>query len=184
MRIGEILGIKLNHFNPFEPSIEVVRQHNIENRAQAKTTERTLQIYQSLAENIQIYIRTERSESDVLGSNFLFLNMRGSFKGFPFKARNFLRILKEAGERTGLTKTEIRTHSGRSTRAQELVELMREQPELGITKTFIDEELGWRSERSIKAYEKGYSLRQKRQIMERIKPVIQKNQGRDKFDKH
>lgn len=29
MRIGEILGIKLDHFNPFEPSIEVVRQHNI-----------------------------------------------------------------------------------------------------------------------------------------------------------
>ena len=45
----------------------------------------------------------------------------------------------------------MRTHSGRSTRAQKLVELMKEQPELGITKTFIDEELGWRSEQSIKS---------------------------------
>jgi hypothetical protein len=59
---------------------------------------------------------------------------------------------------------------------------MREHPELGITKTFIDEELGWRSERSIKSYEKGYSMRQKRQIMERIKPVVLKDQGGDKFD--
>lgn len=51
---------------------------------------------------------------------------------------------------------------------------MRDQPELGITQTFIDEELGWRSERSIKAYEKGYSMKQKRKIMERIEPIILK----------
>lgn len=182
MRIGEILGMKLDHFNPFEPSIEVVRQHNIENRAQAKTTERTLQIYQPLAESIQTYISTERAESDILASNFLFLNIQGSFKGTPLKARNFLRILKDAGERAGLSRSEMRTHSGRSTRAQELVELMREHPEIGITKTFIDEELGWRSERSIKSYEKGYSMRQKRQIMERMRPVVLKDQGGDKFD--
>lgn len=175
MRIGEILGLKLDHFNPFDPSLEVVRQQNIENRAQAKTSERILYIYQSLAEMIQAYISTERTEADIFQSNFLFLNAKDPHKGKPLKSRNFLRILKSAGARGGLIKEEIRTHSGRSTRAQQLVELMREQPELGITQAFINEELGWRSERSIKAYEKGYSMKQKRKIMERIGPVLLKN---------
>lgn len=175
MRIGEILGLKLDHFNPLEPSLEVVRQQNIENRAQAKTMERTLYIYQSLADMIQAYISTEREEVDLFYSDFLFLNARGVHKGKALKSRNFLRILKDAGEKSGLLRSEIRTHSGRSTRAQHLIELMRDQPEIGITKTFIDEELGWRSERSIKAYEKGYSMKQKRKIMERISPVILKS---------
>jgi len=175
MRIGEILGLKVEHFNGFDPSLEVIRQQNVENRARAKTSERILYIYHSLAEMIQTYISTERAESDILQSNFLFLNSVGAYKGLPLRARNFLRILKDAGERAGLRKNEIRTHSGRSTRAQQLVELMREQPELGITQTFIDEELGWRSESTIKTYEKGYTMKQKRKIMERIDPVVLKN---------
>lgn len=175
MRIGEILGLKITHFDRFEPSLEVVKQMNIENRARAKTSERTVLIYQNLAEMIQMYISTERAESNLLNSDFLFLNNFGIHKGKPLKSRNFLRILKDAGERAGLQKHEIRTHSGRSTRAQELVELMRDNPELGITKTFIEEELGWKSGNSIKVYEKGYSKRQKRKIMERIEPVILKN---------
>ncbi|SFL55733.1 tyrosine-type recombinase/integrase [Salibacterium qingdaonense] len=172
MRIGEILGLKIYHFDPFNPSLEIVREQNIENRSQAKTTERTLYIYQSLAEMIQTYMGTERSEVNILELDYLFLNSKGKHMGKPLKPRNFLRILKNAGEKAGLTKSEIRTHSGRSSRAQQLVELMRDHPELGITKTFINEELGWKSERSIQPYEKGYSMQQKRKIMDRIEPVI------------
>lgn len=171
MRIGEILGLKLDHFDPFEPHLKVVRQQNVENRAQAKTTERTLFIYQSLADLIQSYIVTERTEADSLDSNYLFLNAKAPYKGEPLRARNFLRILKNAGERAGFLRGEIRTHSGRSTRAQQLVDLMNDHPELGITPTFIDEEMGWRSERTIKIYQKGYSMRQKRKILQRIRPV-------------
>lgn len=171
MRIGEILGLKLDHFNPFEMHLEVVRQQNIENRARAKTTERVLPIYQPLVNLIQSYITTERAEADCYNSDYLFLNSKGLYKGQPLRTRNFLRILKEAGEQAGLSRKEIRTHSGRSTRAQQLIELMRDHPELGITQTFIDEELGWRSERTIKVYEKGYSMRQKRKILEKISSV-------------
>ncbi|MMZ56952.1 site-specific tyrosine recombinase XerC [compost metagenome] len=166
MRIGEILGLKLHHFNPFEMYLEVVRQQNIENRARAKTTERVLPIYQPLVNLIQSYIATERTESDCYNSDYLFLNSKGLYKGQPLRTRNFLRILKDAGERADLSCKEIRTHSGRSTRAQQLIELMRDHPELGITQTFIDEEMGWRSERTVKIYEKGYSMRQKRKILE------------------
>lgn len=178
MRIGEILGLKINHFNPFEATLEIVRERNIENRAQVKTAERTIHIYSSLVDLIQEYIITERASADINYSNFLFLNLKGKHMGQPLKPRNFLRILKDSGEKSGLKRNEIRTHSGRSTRVQQLVELMRDKPELGITQTYIDEELGWRSERSIKSYEKGYSMRQKRKILERIKNVsINKGEG-------
>ncbi|WP_237749898.1 tyrosine-type recombinase/integrase [Bacillus amyloliquefaciens] len=155
MRIGEILGLKMKHFNRFEATLEIVRERNIENRTQVKTAERTIQ----------------RAYADINFSNFLFLNLKGKHMGNPLKPRNFLRILKDSGEKSGLKRNEIRTHSGRSTRVQQLVELMRDKPELGITQTFIDEELGWRSERSIKSYERGYSMSQKRKILERIKNV-------------
>lgn len=172
MRIGEILGLKIENFDPFEPSLEILREENTENQARAKTMERTVHIYNTLADMLQTYINTERAKANILNSNYLFLNHKGVHQGKPLKPRNFLSILKVAGERAGLSKEEIRTHSGRSTRAQELIELMREQPELGITPTFIDEELGWKSERSIKVYEKGYSRRQKKKILERIEPII------------
>lgn len=175
MRIGEILGLKIEHYDRFESKLEVVRQQNLENRAQAKTMERTLFIPQTLNKMIQNYISMDRANSDVFNSNFLFLNSIGIHKGKPLKSRNFLRILKNAGKESGLQKSEIRTHSGRSTRAQQLIELMIDKPELGITKTFIDEELGWKSERSSKVYEKGYTMKQKKKIMERINPITTLN---------
>ncbi|WP_261305929.1 tyrosine-type recombinase/integrase [Paenibacillus andongensis] len=171
MRVGEILGLKKTHFNSFEPSLEVVREENIENGARAKTKERLLIIDYTLGRLIQDYMATERYATDVYGTDYLFINSIGIHKGKPLKPRNFLRVLKDAGERSGLQREEIRTHSGRSTRAQQLVELMRQHPETGITPTFIEEEMGWKSERTLKVYVKGYTMRQKRKILARVKAV-------------
>ncbi|HDR7888521.1 MULTISPECIES: hypothetical protein [Bacillus cereus group] len=41
MRIGEILGLKLEHFDSIEQTLQVVCKLNIENKAKAKTEERT-----------------------------------------------------------------------------------------------------------------------------------------------
>ncbi|MCV5434271.1 tyrosine-type recombinase/integrase, partial [Escherichia coli] len=86
------------------------------------------------------YKENDRREADVEYSNYLFLNYKGRYKGRPLKTRNFLNILKDAAEKAGLDRKEIRTHSGRSTRAQELVEIMRDKPEVGVTETLIKEE--------------------------------------------
>ncbi|MCF7753186.1 tyrosine-type recombinase/integrase [Paenibacillus xylanexedens] len=172
MRIGEILGLKLEHFDPFESSLNIVRQQNSENKALAKTLERTLFINSSLVDLIQSYIHIERSVANLNNTNYLFVNLKGIYIGKPLKPRNFLRILKNAGEISGLERSDIRTHSGRSTRAQQLVEIMRDNPELGLTQTFIDEEMGWKSPHSIKNYEKGYSNRQKKKIMSKLEPIL------------
>ena len=70
-----------------------------------------------------------------------------------------------------MKRSEIRTHSGRSTRAQELVEIMREHPELGVTEGLILEELGWSSVRSLKVYEKGYT-KSREKVMDKIRTIV------------
>ncbi|PGE01472.1 tyrosine-type recombinase/integrase [Bacillus pseudomycoides] len=171
MRIGEILGLKLVHFDSIEQTLQVAREQNTENKAKAKTEARTVVINNKLSDFIQDYLVNERGLIDVEYSPYLFLNYHGVYKGQPMRTRNFLRILKNAGGKAGIDKTKIRTHSGRSTRVQKLVELMRDYPHLGITQTYIDNEMGWRSEKTIKIYERGYTLKQKRHILEKINSI-------------
>ncbi|KXY78241.1 integrase [Bacillus cereus] len=172
MRIGEILGLRLGDFDPHNNWLSVIKRDNIKKQAKAKTKERDVPIYETLSEQIQIYKENERRKSDIYYSEYLFLNHKGKYKGEPLKARNFLHILKSAAEKSGMKRSEIRTHSGRSTRAQELVEIMREHPELGVTEGLILEELGWSSVRSLKVYEKGYTKKQRKKVMDKIRTIV------------
>ncbi|MDA2760488.1 tyrosine-type recombinase/integrase [Bacillus cereus group sp. Bc005] len=172
MRIGEILSLRLGDFDPHNNWLSVIKRDNIKNQAKAKTKERDVPIYETLSEQIQIYKENERRKSDIYYSEYLFLNHKGKYKGEPLKARNFLHILKSAAEKSGMKRSEIRTHSGRSTRAQELVEIMREHPELGVTEGLILEELGWSSVRSLKVYEKGYTKKQRKKVMDKIRTIV------------
>ncbi|WNV17590.1 tyrosine-type recombinase/integrase [Bacillus sp. SI2] len=172
MRIGEILGLRLEDFDSYNNWLSIIKRDNIHNYARAKTKEREVPIYETLSEQIQIYQENERRKADVYYSEYLFLNHKGKYKGEPLKARNFLQVLKNAAEKAGMNGSEIRTHSGRSTRAQELVEIMREHPELGVTEGLILEELGWASIKSLKVYEKGYTKKQRKKVMNKIKTVV------------
>lgn len=172
MRIGEILGLRLEDFDSYNNWLSIIKRDNIHNYARAKTKEREVPIYETLSEQIQIYQENERRKADVYYSEYLFLNHKGKYKGEPLKTRNFLQILKNAAEKAGMNRSEIRTHSGRSTRAQELVEIMKEQPELGVTEGLILEELGWSSIKSLKVYEKGYTKKQRKKVMNKIKTIV------------
>lgn len=172
MRIGEILGLRLEDFDSYNNWLSIIKRDNIQNYARAKTKEREVPIYETLSEQIQIYQENERRKADVYYSEYLFLNHKGKYKGEPLKTRNFLQVLKNAAEKAGMNGSEIRTHSGRSTRAQELVEIMREHPELGVTEGLILEELGWASIKSLKVYEKGYTKKQRKKVMNKIKTVV------------
>ncbi|MGG1166268.1 tyrosine-type recombinase/integrase [Bacillus mycoides] len=172
MRIGEILGLRLEDFDSHNNWLSIIKRDNVHNHARAKTKEREVPIYETLSEQIQIYKENERRKSDIYYSEYLFLNHKGKYKGQPLKARNFLQVLKNAAEKAGMKRSEIRTHSGRSTRAQELVEIMREHPELGVTEGLILEELGWSSVRSLKVYEKGYTKKQRKKVMDKIRTIV------------
>lgn len=171
MRIGEICGLKMGDFDRYHHSLSVERSFNIANNAYAKTTNRTNYISRNLSDAISQYI--SRSRKLVLSSEFLFVNHKGVYTGNPISPTNYSAILKRVAASVGMNPDLIRTHNGRSTRAQQLVELMRDKPESGVTLTFILEELGWASERSASPYIKNYTLKQKKKILERLQEQFQ-----------
>lgn len=169
MRISEIFGIRLIDFDQHERELKVRRNINIENEALAKTAERDLLISEEIVSEIVLYIRGERLENDIHYSEFLFINHKGKFRGYPVRRRNFLLILKKAAAKAGLNPNTIRTHSGRSTRAQYLIDMMYEYPELGITEHFILEELGWKNRETLKNYTKSVDMKKRRKLLEKIR---------------
>jgi integrase len=154
MRIGEVLGLKIDDIDTFDGLIYVKWEMNIENDALVKTNERDLPISEELTELISIYIRGERINSLVDNNDFLFLNSRGKNKGKPVRPRNFLKILKLAAKKSGLDPKIIRTHSGRSTLAQKFVDELNKG---NISEQAILDQFGWTSISTLKRYKKTFN---------------------------
>lgn len=167
IRVDELCGLKIMNFDLHEQSIRVARDNNTENMAYAKTSNRTNYLSSELTDLTSKYLTSFRNEISNK-DGYLFVNYKGRYRGKPISPSNFLRILKQAASRAGLDPTMIRTHSGHSTRAQKLIELLREHPDSGVTTAFILENMGWSSERSMKPYLKDYSLAQKQEILSNV----------------
>jgi integrase len=153
-RISEILGLHLEDIDDDGdfPVLKIRRRTNADNEALVKSIDRDVSISRTLLDEISFYIRGERSTVDDEYSPYLFLNHKGLHRSKPVRRRNFLRILKDAAESVGIDPALIRTHSGRSTRAQEIATAMVKHPELGITEEFFRREMGWKSLETAKHY--------------------------------
>lgn len=165
MRIGEVLGLHFLNFDSNEGILTVRKNANPENEAIAKTTERDLYISDKLVDELSIYIRSERAENDLFFSDYLFLNHKGTARGKPVTTRNFLAILKRAGIAAGFEGTEIRTHSGRSTHAQKLLDSLHEGK---ITEIYIIQQMGWENISTIKPYTRTYNEKNRKRIAKEI----------------
>ncbi|MCU7667761.1 tyrosine-type recombinase/integrase [Bacillus thuringiensis] len=172
MRIGECLGLHLQHHNMHEGVLMVRKSKNIENLATVKTKERDLYITDSLNDEILDYIRVDRNEVDVEISDYLFLNHKGPSKGKAVEQRNYLKILKRAAEKAGFDPNDIITHAGRSTHAQHLLDLLAEGK---ITETYIKEEFGWESIDTLKHYIKGFDAKKRKEVSQMIRGTQDKN---------
>ncbi|MEB2492159.1 site-specific integrase [Peribacillus frigoritolerans] len=160
MRIGECLGLHISHYDFHEGILRVIKSSNVENKATVKTKERDLYISTSLNNDLLDYIRADRFEADVNGSEYLFLNHKGSAKGTPLEQKNYLKILKRAAKRAGFDPKEIITHAGRSTKAQKLLE---DREEGLVTDGFIKEEMGWSSIDTLDMYVKAFDARKRKE---------------------
>ncbi|MCR6791550.1 site-specific tyrosine recombinase XerC [Bacillus paranthracis] len=164
-RIGETLGIHLMDYDSEKGTLMIKKNENLENEANAKTGERELYISDILADEISFYIRGERAENDIHFSDYLFINHKGDSKGKPVTPRNYLAILKRAAHKAGLDKSKIRTHSGRSTLAQILLEALHEGE---ITETFILLQMGWEDISTLKTYTRAYNEKNRKKIAKQI----------------
>ena len=157
LRISEILGLKKHDIDEDNRIIKIRRNENYENEALAKTHERDVPVLDDipivgddLFTDINNYL-IERKQADIYGSPFLFINYQGEYAGLPMRRRNYLKILKKVGMEIGIDPEKIRTHSGRSTRAQDLLE---KSVENEIPHHFIKNYMGWASIDTLKDYEK------------------------------
>ncbi|MFK9115963.1 tyrosine-type recombinase/integrase [Peribacillus castrilensis] len=162
MRIGEILGLKVCEFHFRDRKISINRMENPENNASAKTGSRIVPISYALSSAILRYLEGERLDSarydyDDSLQKYLFLTRQGPNKGRAMTTRNYLNILKTAGASSGFDKSELRTHSGRSTTIQRLLNLI-EKGHPGISIPFMEEILGLK-EVSFKHYKKPLEAR-------------------------
>lgn len=159
-RIEEILSIQEEDYNSFEQSLFIRK---------SKTNERYLDVPRELCDEIDVYIYTERRDVEAeLGLlKYLFVNLRKDrFYGKKVSTRGYLSILKTYSQRVGFDPTEIITHAGRSTRAQELLEMQIEGN--SVSDPLIMEIMGWNNISSIKPYKKQNNLKLQKKVNDMI----------------
>lgn len=157
MRIDEVLSIKLSSYDQFDKSIQPTRSKGKETINDGEeNTLRTIYLDDITANCLDKYIITERTEAENSSEKYnewMFINLRdGESQGEVLSQANYRKILKTASFRAGLDPNKIRTHSGRSTKAMQLIEQQVLHPEDGISDLIIRELMGWKRIDSIDPY--------------------------------
>lgn len=148
MRIDEVLSVLRKDYK--------VETGNITPSRTKSKEIRTLQLTKGTCELIDDYLLGEREEAEFnskVKSPYLFINLKkGPMQGKPVGYHNFRKILLSAAQKAGLPPDQIRTHSGRSTKAMEYLHVQSNNPELNLTDSQIASNMGWQSINTIKHY--------------------------------
>lgn len=159
MRIDEVLSLRMCDFNSSECKVYPYRSKGKETGSVSsvvnikKKTAKLLDDYMFNERDIALVYKEEMDE-DFVYPNELFINLKkGDSLGKPLKYRNYIEILKKAGERAGIGYKKIRTHSGRSTKTMEWLYYQATHPEENITDEQIRQAMRWENVQSIKSYE-------------------------------
>ena len=157
-RIDEALSISrfFTAFNENTNTVTPVRSKRKDDNSEERQiflSERSIGLIRDYIVNERSMIVTELQRMGIQAPDELFLNSLnrvGSF-GKPVKYENFLAILKRAAKAAGLDPKLIRTHSGRSTRAQEIVRFRVANPGVLSDQQFLDI-FGWKNPSSMNPY--------------------------------
>ncbi|MDZ4954507.1 tyrosine-type recombinase/integrase [Clostridium perfringens] len=148
MRIDEVISIQRKDYN-------IQKQCITPSRTKSKKL-RTVKLSKETCDMIEDYLRGEREDAEYNSnriSSYLFINInKGPTQGKPVGYHNFLKILKRAAKRAGLPGDQIRTHSGRSSKAMEYLKVQARHPELNLTDAQIATNMGWANIDTIKHY--------------------------------
>lgn len=150
MRIDEALSIKLKDYDPINNTVKPSRS-----KGKGRGRKRTIVLDDSTVKTIENYILHERNDFEVksnMHSEYLFLSITKNIDEFilneysyPAYRNSFMRAAKNAGL------VNVRTHSGRSHRATELLKVMLDG-KIQLTDEIIRHIMGWKSPDSIHPY--------------------------------
>lgn len=148
MRIDEVLSLKVMEYDSNENTI-------VPSRSKSKSL-RTIKLSKSTCDVINNYMLAERATAECEANTFceyMFINLRkGEMQGKAMSYNNFYRILKRYAEKAGFPVEQIRTHSGRSTKAMEYLEVQALYSEDNLTDAQIMESMGWTNMKSLEPY--------------------------------
>ncbi len=148
MRIDEVISVQRKDYDVKNRSITPSRTKSRQLR--------TVKLSKKTCDIIDEYLIGEREEAEYSSkkrSPYLFINInKGVNQGEPVGYHNFLKILKKAAKRAGLPEDQIRTHSGRSSKAMEYLKVQARHPELNLTDHQIAQNMGWKNINTIKYY--------------------------------
>jgi integrase len=150
MRIDEALSIKLKDYDPLNNTVKPSRS-----KGKGRGNKRTVVLDDSTVKTIENYILHERNDFEVksnMHSEYLFLSIAKNIDEYvlneyryPAYRNSFMRAAKNAGL------VNVRTHSGRSHRATELLKIMLDG-KIQLTDEIIRHIMGWKSPDSIQPY--------------------------------
>lgn len=125
---------------------------------------RTVRINEDTTKTLNDYLFIERPSAENSGgivTDWIFLNLHGTFVGQPLSYHNYLKILKSCAERCGFDSKKIRTHSGRSTKVMDVLDHNALNPEYAKSEIHIRELI----------VEYGYSQGENKTILPKNKKV-------------
>lgn len=157
MRIDEVLSLEMDQINEEDKTVRPSRSKGKSDSEKCDEDEiRFVALPNYTYEVLNNYILTERMDAENesgIYSNNVFINIKkGEEQGHVLKYHNFLKILKRAANNAGINNSRIRTHSGRSTKVNDLLEFQCKYPEENLSDLNIQAIMGWKNLTSINSY--------------------------------
>ena len=154
-RIDEILSSRMRDYDQTNGLLTPYRSKRKADGSEMRSaplSERTIHLLEDYLINERGTVEFDLTEKGLLMPEEIFVVLRkGESYGQPLKYHDFWQILKRAARRMGFDPAMVRTHSGRSTRANEVFTDMAKHPGK-LTEQDILDLFGWASMRSAAPY--------------------------------
>lgn len=184
-RIDEILSSRIEDYDVETGTLTPLRSKGKADGSELRTihlSERSIKLLNDYLLNEREKAEAELYEEGKMLSRYLFIVLRrGKNFGSPLSYRSYMYCLKTAARRAGFDEKKIRSHSGRSTRVNEIFSDWAEHP-ARWTEEEIREMFGWKTIESAEQYLNQSDTRRKKAITKKLlehdKEVFERNRKR------
>ena len=154
-RIDEIFSARMRDYDQTRGILTPYRSKRKADGSEMRSaplSDRSIYLLENYFINERGPIEADLEENGIMMPDAIFVVLRhGESYGQPLKYNNFWQILKGAARRMGFDPSIVRTHSGRSTRANEVFTDMAKHPGKWTEQDILDL-FGWASIESAKPY--------------------------------
>ena len=173
-RIDEILSSQMDDYNVdtgiLTPQRSKRKPDGSEMRS-APLSERSLRLLNDYLLFERAEVERELYDAGRQIADEIFVVLRhDKYLGTPLSYRSFLKTLKSAARRAGFDEQKIRTHSGRSTRANEVFSDWSENPEKWTEREIMDL-FGWKSMNSAEPYVNHNDKRRQKAVVKKLQEI-------------